>query len=467
MSKTPPDAGLDGPFRAPERLALVLPLLSVVGLSLVVSAAATGQSTLVVALLAVAGFALCAVAPMLMLELYLGRPLRAALAHLRAARDGRETQGAAPGGVIGDLVAAARDIGAGQASAGQLREALTQWRQMATVGDETIRAFRRQCEELAEASVQGEALWRRSAQTQFAEIADALKSMKAIAPAPSAEAAIERIEQMLAYLADAAERRDGRDKQDDEGFGRIEQTLTDIVRLMGREAQALRETVSAAALTVRNDIAATVADDKGVQGRQAERLEALEARVLTKLDTAGRMEAEATRRALLERLDALSRAQPGPEVFAREIAVLVEQTQAQAGRLEEIEGNVARKVGEREDKTLAALGRTADKLRNAIDRLDALSASAATVAAMQNEDLRAALQAVESEVAAVGAKFEAGASELTLAASVNAQTLAALRADIGTVKARVAEVAPRVAAATETLAQRLVGRLDGMAREAA
>jgi len=358
---------------------------------------------------------------------------------LRAARDGRETQGAAPGGVIGDLVAAARDIGAGQASAGQLREALTQWRQMATVGDETIRAFRRQCEELAEASVQGEALWRRSAQTQFAEIADALKSMKAIAPAPSAEGATER----------------------------IEQTLTDIVRLIGREAQALRETVSAAALTVRNDIAATVADDKGVQGRQAERLEALEARVLTKLDTAGRMEAEATRRALLERLDALSRAQPGPEVFAREIAVLVEQTQAQAGRLEEIEGNVARKVGEREDKTLAALGRTADKLRNAIDRLDALSASAATVAAMQNEDLRAALQAVESEVAAVGAKFEAGASELTLAASVNAQTLAALRADTGTVKARVAEVAPRVAAATETLAQRLVGRLDGMAREAA
>ncbi len=452
---------MEGPLRAPERLALVMPLLSVICLTLVVAAAATGQSTFFVAMLAAVGFAVCALTPMLMLELYMGRPLRAALAHLRAARDGLVPPGVAPAGVIGDLVAAARDIAASQASAGQMRAALAQWERMAVAGDETIRAVRR-CEEWAQASGQDERQWRRFAQAQFVEISDA---MKAATPAASLETAMTRIEQLLVYLADAAEQRDGWDHGEDEGIGRVERTLTDMIRLIGRETQ-----------TVRDEIAATLAEDRDAQGRRVERLEAA---ILTKLDTARYFEAQAPQYALSGGLDPLSRVQPAPEAFISEVAMLIEQvreqTRTQASRLSEIETNLARKIAEGdEDKTRATLARTTEKLRNAIDRLDVLSASAATFAAMQNDDLGGALRALGSEVAGMGAKIDAGAcafeeraSELTLAVGVEAQTLAALRADVGSVKARVAEIAPRLAAAAEALTRRLAERLDGGNREAA
>ena len=195
---------------------------------------------------------------------------------------------------------------------------------------------------------------------------------------------------------------------------------------------------------------------------------------------------------VLAGLDALSRARSAPETFEREAAALSERiahhTQAQASRLDEIEANVARKIVEGaqgESRAQVTLTRTTEKMRNAIDRLDTLSASAASVIATQNDDLKAALRTLEREVAGLGGgvaaqtetilvrldadavAWEDHANALTLAVSVEAQTLAALRADIGTVKARVAEIAPRVAAATESLAQRLVQRLGGLNREAA
>ena len=175
--KSSPDAALEGPFRAPERLALALPLLSVIGLMMVVGAAATGQSALVVALAGVAGFGLTALAPMAMLELYLGRPLRALVTQLRAARDGREP-GPTPPGIVADLVAVARDISAKRAQADDLGVALGRYEQMAAAGDEAIRAFRLQCEELAETKVQAESELRRAAQAQFSEISEALKAIR-------------------------------------------------------------------------------------------------------------------------------------------------------------------------------------------------------------------------------------------------------------------------------------------------
>lgn len=539
------NAAWEGPFRAPEHLALAMPLLSVIGVTGVVAAAATGQSTLVVALVAVAGFGLCALAPMALLEVYFGRPLRAALAHLRAARDGKAAPGAPPPGVIGDLVAVARDIDAGRAAAEGLRGALTLWEQLAAAGDETIRAFRLQTQELAKELAET-AVRREGEQgaSPLAEISEALRALKGAEPAVPIEAAMERIEQMLIYLAETAERRDGKDKQADESFERVEQAMSEIATLIAREAQVLR-----------SDIAATVEDDKATQSLQFERVETLEARVLSRLaspETAGlaqtiRAEAEATRQmfsakgapppdprlAALDRLaewpalrtaieTALARLDAG-EVVARGVAQLsermVEQTQAQAGRLDAIEANVAHKIvqgSEGEAKTLAALARTADKLRNAIDRLDALSASAAAVTSMNNDDVRAVLRGIESEVAGLGgrmeaavhsldfsalvdridgglegvaarveasgqgqierfdaqaqailtrlavdaAAFETQTNELTLAASVDAQTLAALRSDVGTVKARLAEVAPRVANANEALMLTLIERLN-------
>ena len=464
------DAGPQGPFRGPERLALAIPLTSAIGLTLVVTAAATGQPMPVVALLAVSGFCVNALASIALLEFYLGRPLRAALAHLRAARDGLEAPGAPPPGMIGDLVAVARDIAARRADADLLRGALTQWERRTVAGDAAIRALHLQTEQLAATAVRSDSELRWTTQSQFAEISEALTALKGAA---STDGATERVEQMLVYLSDAARRRDAGDMQAGEALGRIERTLTETLRLIAHETQALHEAVSSAALTVRDDIAATVADDNAAQSRQFERVEALEARVL-----AG--------------LDALSRARSAPETFEREAAALVERiahhTQAQASRLDEIEANVARKIVEGaqgESRAQVTLTRTTEKLRNAIDRLDTLSASAASVIATQNDDLKAALRTLEREVAGLGGgvaaqtetilvrldadavAWEDHANALTLAVSVEAQTLAALRADIGTVKARVAEIAPRVAAATESLAQRLVQRLGGLNREAA
>ena len=457
------DEAGEGPFPGPERLALALPLTAALGLTMVMAAAALGQSTPIVTLAAAAGFALCAFAPMALLQAYVGRPLRAALAHLRAARDGAEPPGAPPApGVIADLVAVARDIRGAHANIGHSHAGVRLCEKMAAAGDEALRAFRLQCEELAETTVQGESQLRRAAQDQFAEIAEALKTFKTAAPSRALDAGVERIEQMLVYLAETLE---GRAKPP-EGGDRVESALTEIVRLIGREGQAISDTFAIAALTARNDIAGAVAPDA--------------ARVLDAI----RAEAETTRRALRDhagaspetgrladamtqtvaRLDAAVETlaqetlahRDAPALHALSEAVanlgarwdgaappavmrgfgdvaerLREQGQAQTARFDEFEARLV-KQGERERENLshavAVLAKSTDKLRNALDRFDVLSAAAANGATGQDDHLRAAFRALEGEVAALGDRLVQGVAALDFPA---------LRQDFATLGARV------------------------------
>ncbi len=496
------DEAPEGPFRAPERLALALPLTAALGLTIVMAAAALGQSLLMVTLAAAGGFALCAAAPMALLQVYVGRPLRVALAHLRAARDGAEAPPAPPApGVIADLVAVARDIRAGEANHGQYRAGVALCEKMAVAGEEAIRAFRLQCEELVETTAQGESDRRLCAQEQFAEIAEALKAFKATPPTSALDAGMERIERMLVYLADALERHE----KPSGGGDRVDAALTDVVRLIGRETQAIRDTLAAAALTVRNDIAGAVSDDKAAHVRQQERLDALEARVVTRLaDFAApafsrlvdvlRTEAETTRRALRDRLDSIALA-PAPAdepplslraalegTVARldaAAATMRVEREARAPDLQALAEAVAR-IGEtsaargegealRDEVRAAAAGLrdVAERLREQgqaqTERLDAIEArvskeageaardrqaAALTVLTKCTDKLRNALDRFDVLSSAAASANAGQADDLRAAVEAQSRTFDALRAD-------VAGVAPRVEELCEGLARRL------------
>ena len=452
-------AEAEGPFRGPEHFALAMPLLAVAALMLVVSAAATGQSAQIVAILAVAGLGLCAVAPVALLEMFVGRPLRAALAQLRAARDGKETIGSAPPGVIGDLVAVAQDIRAGQSHLGHYQAALSLCERMVAAGDEAIRAFRLQSEELAETAVLSESQLRRSAQSQFAEIAEAMKALKSSAPA-GFDSGTERIEQMLVYLAETLERGEARDLRADGASTRLEQSLADLARLIGRETEAIRGSVSSASLLVRDDVASTVAETKAARARQIERLETMEARVLTKLADAAapdsgriveaiRAQAETTRRALGERVELalqplLANNSPDAAVWAG----VVEATADISRRLRSL------------DRFSEELPATRSALEKSTARFDA-AALASDAAA--HDEFAEALARIGEELARLrpGENVEGLREEIRASASDLAEAIANLGArfngaSVGEIVARgVAEIGERLRLEGETLAGRM------------
>jgi hypothetical protein len=254
----------DASFRAPEQFALAMPLIAVLGLVVVVSAVALGASGPIIALVAVGGFGLCAVAPMALIEAFVTRPLRGALAQLRAARDGRHERGPAfASGVLADLVHIARDIQAAQANIGPA--SLSPFQAMADANEEAARALRHQAESVAEAAADGESQIARAAQTCFADIAEAIKSMSDAPDAAGFEAAFERAEAM--------------DRHFEGAFGRVEVGMADLARLVARETETVQGTLSSSGLLVRNDIADALAQEKGGRARVLERLNTLENRL--------------------------------------------------------------------------------------------------------------------------------------------------------------------------------------------
>jgi hypothetical protein len=312
-------APFEGSLRSPAQLAFAMPLIAVAALMLVVCALVLGGSTQLVAIVAVGGFGLCALAPMALIDIFVGRPLRAAAARLRAARDGRPIQESAPfaAGIVADLVHLADDIRAGHAQIGKYGATLTQCEKMLAAGEEAIRGFRLQSEELAQATALGDSQLRRASQAQFAEIAEAVKALRATTPAGNLDGAVERIEAMLVYVAEALDRRDANDKVVEGAFGRVERSFTELGRLVTRETEALQRSVSNSAVSVRNDLALAETEDTTARARVIERIETAEARLLAKLvdaappDTARtaeliRAESEATRRALRDKLEETS-----------------------------------------------------------------------------------------------------------------------------------------------------------------
>jgi hypothetical protein len=268
----------DASFRAPEQFALAMPLIAVLGLVVVVSAVALGASGPIIALVAVGGFGLCAVAPMALIEAFVTRPLRGALAQLRAARDGRHERGPAfASGVLADLVHIARDIQAAQANIGPA--SLSPFQAMADANEEAARALRHQAESVAEAAADGESQIARAAQTCFADIAEAIKSMSDAPDAAGFEAAFERLESMLVYIAETQERAEAKDRHFEGAFGRVEVGMADLARLVARETETVQGTLSSSGLLVRNDIADALAQEKGGRARVLERLNTLENRL--------------------------------------------------------------------------------------------------------------------------------------------------------------------------------------------
>jgi hypothetical protein len=414
------DAELDPGLRSPEQLAFALPLTAVLGVMIVVSAVATGGSAHLVAIAAVGGFAVCAVIPMALMEAFVGRPLRAALRQLRAARDGRPTPAERPFsfGLVGDLVRVAADIRAAHLNLERQGGALARYEQMVVAGDEAIRAFRLQSEELAASAASGETHLKRSAQSQFSEIADAIKLLRASLPGQSFEGSVERIETMLVYLAESMERSETRDKRADDTLGRLERAFADIPRVVARETETVGGSVANAALSVRNDLASAVADDKAAQARLIERFEGFETRVLARLADIGsadigkfaelvRHEADSTRRALRERLEAGARAgAPGDE---REKG-RIDEVAADLTRVGEILVNVAEQLSLR----VAALDRIADEalpaaqgaLETATQHLDAAAAGLAAPAETP-VDLAPVGEALATFSKAIGQRLEA------------------------------------------------------------
>jgi hypothetical protein len=303
------EADFEGPFRTPEQLALAMPLIAMIGLMVVVSAVATGGSAVVVALVALGGFGLCALAPMALIDVYVTRPLRRALAQLRAARDGEAREGGLAPGVIGDLVHLARDIHAAQAGLGRYDATVEQCERMVAAGEEALRALRVQSASLAERAAPGDRRLEGS-RAEIAELAEVVKGLRA-APAAGLDGAVERLESMLVYIAETLERIEARERPAESGLGPVEQGVADLARLVAREAENIQGALSSGGLTMRTDLAGVVVEEKIGRDRLLERLDALETNLSAKLGEAPspdareiaqaiHAEAEANRRALRE-----------------------------------------------------------------------------------------------------------------------------------------------------------------------
>ena len=432
MTLSPHDvAEAEAPFRAPEQLALAMPLIAVSALIVVVSAVALGASGPVVAILAVVGFGLCAVAPMALIEAYVSRPLRGALAQLRAARDGRSEGGPAfASGALADLVHIARDLQAAQANAGA--ESLSPFEALVGAGEEAARALRLQAESVAEAAADGESQINRAAQACFADIAQAIKSMRDAPVAAGFDGAVERLESMLVYIAETQERAEAKDRQFESAFVRVEAGMADLARFVARESETVQGALSSHGLLARNDIADALAQEKGGRARVLERLDTLEARLAKGAEGAA---AEVARLAEAIRADIARR--PSGDVKLDDIAAALSRLARDFAAREPIDATL-RGVSE----TLEACFQQADFTGLRTDVRETAVAVAAQVdtlrapAGLDRSDLSAALADTAAELsrqmADLGEHLAAGrgeeARELAEAARGLIETTACLEA---------------------------------------
>jgi len=238
-------------LRSPEQLALAMPIVAVAGAMVVVGVAAIGGSARAVAIAAVGAFGLSAFLPLALMDLFVGRPLRAALASLQAARDGQSPADApAAAGLAGELIAVARELGATQGMRPPVRPPRA---------------------ELAEA-------W---PSPPLAEMLDG---------------ANERIESMLVYIAEALDRREAR-------YELAEARLVAVERFHALQREA--ETTRAAALRATKDLTAAAHSlDAMARPRFSERADVRSAprapndRVGSDAETRDRVLVEASRAAL-------------------------------------------------------------------------------------------------------------------------------------------------------------------------
>jgi hypothetical protein len=413
----------EAPFRTPEQLALAMPLVAMIGLMVVVSAVATGGAKPVVALVAVGGFGLCAAAPMALIELYVTRPLRGALAELRAARDGRASGAAFASGVVADLVQLARDIQAARAVP------------VSPLQAETSRA-------------------------QIVALTEAVKALRA---AP--DAAVERQEAVLVYIAESLERLEAR--------GGVE-GVADLPRLIARETEILQGVISSGEFSLRADIAGAVAEEQLGRAHVLERLDALETRLAARL---ARPDASDDLRAGQRKIDALM-----ARFDEAGLDGLSAQGDAQARRLDEIERRVLEQIlgvgRDRDAATLAAFMQAAGRIGEAAaarsgeawERLggdmQGIAKAVEALAASARERLDSAaltFDAAQARFDAAAARMEAGdpgiaeaVRDLICQFQAGAQKLAAfsetetraLRADFaGFVEGQGARIAEAVATA--------------------
>ncbi len=475
-------------FRTPEQLALAMPLIAVPGLVAVVSAVALGASGPVIALVAVGGFGLCALAPMALIEAFVTGPLRGALAQLRAARDGRGARGPDFGsGVLADLVHIARDLHAAQANLGP--GALSP---LPDLSEDAVRALRHQAESLAEAAAEGESQIARAAQACVADIAQAIKSMCEAPGAAGFDAAVERLEAMLVYIAETQERAEAKDRQFQGAFGRVEIGMADLSRLVARETDTLQGALSNHGLLARNDIAAALTQEKAGRARVLDRLDALETRLAKGADG---VVAEVARVAQAIGADRASAQAPGADDRLDAIAAALSRLEAEnalaAARPALAEGlgqdlrglgavvtRLADEFSGREPveaalrgvcETLAACFQDADFAGLRADARETAAALAAQVetlrvpAGLDRNDLRAALAATAADlsrqIADVGARFASGrddeARQLTQAARSLTDATARLEAGEGA----AAAFAGIVARGVDAIAER-IGALD-------
>ena len=375
---------LEDPFRTPEQLALAMPLIALIGLMLVVSAVVAGGSGRVVALVAVGALGLCAIAPTALIEVYVTRPLRKALAQVRAARDGRASEGGFTSGVVADLVHLARDIQAAQANLVAHDDTVERCERMVAAGDKAVRAFRLQTEELREAADQRDDPHDRSVRADIAELVEAVKSL-CDAPAAGLDGAVERLEAMLVYIAETLERIEARDNQIEGGVGRVEKGVADLARLVAREAEAVRGVVSDGGPSARRDLAAAVVEEKVARERVLERIDTMEARLAAKLNEAPapdaiaiaqaiHVDAEADRRALREdaasgQLEAVARLAEGLSPGAVVEALRVELGAVAQAVSQLAEGSTARALAE-PGAIVEALRSELSRVAEAFVRLD-------------------------------------------------------------------------------------------------
>ena len=474
--KTPPDreqVAPETPFRAPEHLAMAMPLVAVLGLVVVVSAVAFGASGPVVALVAVGGFGLCALAPMALMGAFVIRPLRAALAQLRAARDGHGVRGPDfASGVLADLVHIARDLHAAQANLGPGARTPLQ-----DIAEDSARALRHQAESLAKAAAEGEAQITCAAQACFADLAEALKSLRDAPVAAGFDSAVERLESMLVYIAETQERAEAKDRQFEGAFSRAEVGMADLARLVARETETVQGALSNHGLLLRNDLADGLAQEKGGRARVLERIDTLENRLTKNADgvaaqVAGLAQAIRPPPARDGRLDDIAAA-----VLRLEggIAQALARPSAHEGLGEDLRGlgavvaRLAEDLAGR-DPGEAALREVSEALAAGLraevrETAAAVAAQVETLrppAGLDREDLGAALADATADLsrqlADIGARLDASARddearELDEAARGLIETTARLEAQ-GAVPAELAGIVARLDAMSETDAQR-------------
>ena len=263
----------DARERTPSELVIVLSAPAIVGVASVLATLTIGAPGWAVGLTGVVALSICAAAPWLALEAFVGRPLRHVLALLRSARDGEPLIGRLPrlSGIVGDLVRVANDILAVQIQVGRYAMRLSETDTLRLAGDDAIRAFKAQTQALAEIARRDDNEARRASQGLQDQIALTLQQLQDVMPRLATREPLNRIEAHLKRLYEVPDRRAGREGDHE----RLQTTVAQVAAAAQAQGQSLGHAVAQARDDLRDVVMSASAQARKDAEAQAARLTSL------------------------------------------------------------------------------------------------------------------------------------------------------------------------------------------------